>query len=147
MSNEPSLGRIYNGLYFDGAMERELVKKNLGPLLHKSGYTTDKLKLMIHDDNVNFKNGSMESFSDTILGDVEAKKYVSGIAYHWYGDSRTGEWPDLMLDNIHKKHPDHFTLMTEACHLEGLGNGRWDFGEHYAHDIIRVFITFCLSIV
>ncbi|CAG2173335.1 unnamed protein product, partial [Oppiella nova] len=133
--NEPTLGHNYTpyALFFDQEMQRVFVRKNLGPLLQKSGYTPDKLKLMIFDDNWY----ALQQFADTILGDKEAEQYVSGIAYHWYGNSKTDEYPDTVLDEVHTKHPNHFMLMTEACHLEGLGNGRWDYGEHYAHDIIR----------
>ncbi|CAG2113831.1 unnamed protein product [Medioppia subpectinata] len=140
--NEPTWGRqfIPNDLFFDPEMQRVFVAKNLGPLLHKSGYTSDKLKLMIFDDNV-WRNTSwhntLQQFADTVLADREAEKYVSGIAYHWYESSTGDEYPDVVLDAVHEKHGDRFMLMTEACHLSGLGNGRWDFGEHYAHDIIR----------
>ena len=146
VENEPTWGRQLYSLYLDGVMEREFVKKNLGPHLHKSGYTSDKLKLMIYDDNVNYHDGrpSIQNYTEIILGDNEAKKYVSGIAYHWYENSKTNEYPDEILDDIHEKYPDHFTLMTEACNQGGLGNGHWDYAENYAHDIIRVF--YCLFI-
>jgi glucosylceramidase len=93
---------------------------------------------MIFDDNVH----QLQQWSDTILGDSDAVKYVSGVALHWYGNSRTTGYPDTLLDSVHKKHENTFLLSTEACHLEGVGNGRWDFGEAYAHDIIRVRIYF-----
>ena len=136
VQNEPGLGRQIpgNGLYYNSTMEKAMVARNLGPLLHKSGYTSDKFQLMIFDDNVN----NMEEWSDTILGDKESEQFVGGIAYHWYSNSMTDESPANLLDKVHNKHPKQFMLMTEACHLHGLGNGRWDYGENYAHDIIRV---------
>jgi glucosylceramidase len=89
----------------------------------------------------------LDKWADTILKDKEAAQYVSGIAFHWYSNSRTSEWPDILLDNIHNKYPNHFLLSSEACHLEGVGTGRWDFGEHYAHDIIRVSLIFIFLIM
>ena len=129
-------------------MQNIFIKKNLGPLLHKSGYNSDNLKLMIFDDNVWRKESHgpkelqfLQNYTSAILTDKESEKYVSGIAYHWYESSRTDDYPAPVLDETHMKYPNKFLLMTEACHLDGEGNGRWDFGEHYAHDIIRVSIS------
>ncbi len=134
--NEPTLGRKYPrlSLNWDPMTERDFIKLNLGPTLYKAGYNADKLKLMIFDDNVH----QLQQWSDTILDDSDAVKYVSGVALHWYGNSRTTGYPDTLLDSVHQKHQNTFLLSTEACHLEGVGNGRWDFGEAYAYDIIRV---------
>ena len=117
-----------------------MVIRNLGPLLHKSGYTPDKLNLMIWDDNIrhHLSKRSIQEWVDNILEDKDGEKYVQGISYHWYGNTRNGKHPADILHQIHNKHPRTFLLASEACHLEGVGNGRWDFGEHYAHDIIRV---------
>jgi glucosylceramidase len=145
VQNEPSLGRKFpgNGLYYEPEMERDFIKMNLGPTLHKSGYTSDKLKLMMYDDNVSM----LDKWTDIILKDKEAAKYVSGIAFHWYYNSKTSEWPDILLDDIHNKYPNLFLLSSEACHVEGIGTGRWDFGEHYAHDIIRVSLIFTFFVM
>ena len=136
IQNEPSLGRKHPNydVWYNASSEHVMAKKNLGPLLHKRGYTPDKFNLMVYDDNI----AALPQWADTILGDKETDQYVQGIAYHWYGNSRTADYPAQLLDGVHQKYPKTFMLMTEACHLEGLGNGRWDFGEHYAHDIIRV---------
>ncbi|XP_054163646.1 putative glucosylceramidase 4 [Oppia nitens] len=140
--NEPTWGRIFipNDLYFDPNMQRVFVGKNLGPQLLKSGYTPDKLKLMIYDDNIYQTTDwhhTLQQFADQVFNDKIAEPFVSGMAYHWYESSRTDGYPDIVLDELNSKYPNKFMLMTEACHLDGLGNGRWDFGEHYAHDIIR----------
>jgi len=138
VENEPVYGMKskleYNVLGLTSSQERDFVKMNLGPALEKAGYGTDKLKLMIFDDNA----PNLETWADTILADKEAAKYISGIAYHWYGNHRMSGFPKDLLQTIHTKHSDFFMLNTEACHLEGAGIGRWDFGEHYAYDIIRV---------
>lgn len=41
-----------------------------------------------------------------------SKKYISGIAIHWYLDFET---PPNFLDFTHNKFPDLFILGTEAC--------------------------------
>ncbi len=138
IENEPGAGLnahySFNCLNLTAPEERDFIKMNLGPTLEKAGYTHDKFKIMIFDDGAN----TMKSWADTILSDKEAAKHVSGIAYHWYSNHKMSGFPEEVLEDIHKKYSDFFTLNTEACHLEGAGNGRWDFGEHYAYDIIRV---------
>ena len=47
-----------------------------------------------------------------VLAHPEARKYVAGIAVHWYSDLFT---PPNVLSNIHELFPDHFVLATEAC--------------------------------
>ncbi len=136
IENEPGAGLTanysFNCLNLTAPEERDFIKMNLGPTLEKAGYTHDKFKIMIFDDGAN----TLKSWADTILSDKEAAKYVSGIAYHWYSNHKMSGFPKEVLEDIHKKYPDFFTLNTEAC--DSAANGRWDFGEHYAYDIIRV---------
>ena len=65
---------------FIGSTERDFVKKDLGPALAKSGY--DNVKLMILDDN----RLTLSRFTEEVLEDEDAAKYVSGIGVHWYED-------------------------------------------------------------
>ncbi len=138
IENEPGSGLnpqwYFNCLNLTATEERDFIKMNLGPTLEKAGYYSNKFKIMIFDDLAN----NLESWADTILSDKEAAKYVSGIAYHWYSNHKMSGFPEEELEAVHQKYSDFFTLNTEACHLEGAGNGRWDFGEQYAYDIIRV---------
>ena len=85
---------------------REWIKQDLGPALHDSGFTKDKLKMMIFDDTLPY----MLPFVEKILSDKEAAKYVSGIAHHWYlkSDYET-------LNKVHDLYPEYFQLQTEAC--------------------------------
>jgi glucosylceramidase len=128
------VGRL--SLNWDSITQRDFIKLNLGPTLNKAGYNPNKFKLMIIDDNV----WNLQKWSDSILGDKDAAKWVSGMAIHWYGNSRTTGYPDTLLDSIHQKHQNTFLISSEACDLESVGDGKWDIGEAYAHDIIRVSI-------
>jgi glucosylceramidase len=47
-----------------------------------------------------------------VLAHPEAKKYIAGVAVHWYSDLFT---PPVALNSFHEKFPDHFILATEAC--------------------------------
>ena len=80
---------------FTAKMERDFIKEDLGPTLAKFGYSG--VKLMMVDDFRNF----VEPWADTILGDNETVKYVSGIAVHWYNEDETT--PDV-LTATHKKY-------------------------------------------
>ncbi|CAG2106584.1 unnamed protein product [Medioppia subpectinata] len=141
VENEPNEGqnnKNYNCLNLTGPTERDFVKLNLGPTLAKAGYGADKVALMVYDDNL----GELKHFVTPILEDKEAMKYVSGIAFHWYGNGLMDVWPDSLLDEFHEKYPDTFIINTEACHLSdsepsGVRLGNWEYAEHYAYDIIR----------
>lgn len=136
VENEPGAGfdkNYYsNSLGFNGSLERDFVKLDLGPELHAHGYTSDKFKVMIYDDNVQNQIGKIEDFVSAVLSDKEAEKYVSGIAYHWYADSDRTE-----LERLHHKFPNQFILGTEGCELHRPRLGDWTIGEKYANSIIR----------
>jgi glucosylceramidase len=75
-----------------------------------------------------------------VFKNVDAEKYVSGVAVHWYMDALA---PAFALDDVHKKFPSKFLLATEACEgadpwQEKVVLGSWDRAESYAHDIIEV---------
>ncbi|CAG2174041.1 unnamed protein product [Oppiella nova] len=137
VENEPVGGQYpghpFNCLNLTGPTERDFVKLNLGPTLAKAGYGKDKLNLMVFDENL----PGFQKFVPPILADREAAKYVSGIAYHWYGNQGMGGYPDGFLSEIQHNYTDMFLLNTEACHLEGAVLGQWSAGEKYAFDIIR----------
>ena len=79
---------------FTAEMERDFIKEDLGPTLANFGYSD--VKVMMVDDSRNF----VEPWADTILGDHQTAKYVSGIAVHWYREEQTS--PDV-LTATHKK--------------------------------------------
>lgn len=142
VENEPGQGLLdrnpLNCLGLTPESERDFTKLNLGPTLAKAGYGSDKLKIMIHDDNI----GGVEGRVNKILSDKEAAKYVSGIGIHWYGNLY-GIAPKT-LDKVHNKFPNYFILNTESSIMATRKNGllsfgNWTDGERYAYDIIMVF--------
>ncbi len=76
-----------------------------------------------------------------IMNDPTARKYVSGVALHWYMDNFV---PTSLLDATNKEFPDLFLLGSEACagFLPGMFHGPrlgyWNYAEQYARDIIEV---------
>eukprot|EP00794_Sanderia_malayensis_P010154 gene10154-11191_t len=135
VENEPTAGLApsyaFQCMGFLPEDERDFIKKDLGPTLAANGYKD--IKLMMLDDQRLF----LKVWADTILGDPDAKKYVSGIGLHWYMDFFT---PVSFLDDVHKRFPDAFILPTEAC--AGYTDntvilGSWERGEKYGHSIME----------
>ena len=73
---------------FTAETERDFVNKDLGPTLAQFGYSD--VKLMMLDDARIF----VQPWADTMLGDPQTAKYVSGIALHWYNEALAS--PDVL---------------------------------------------------
>lgn len=140
VENEPVQGMMnkkhpFNCLNMSAQTEAEFIAENLGPTLAKAGYGSHRLKLMVFDDSAQ----QMEEYATASRADNQSQQYVSGVAYHWYANSvKKHDFPDKVLDRMHDLFPNWFVINSEACHLQGLGFGSWDYGERYAFDIIRV---------
>ena len=108
---------------------RDFLAGTLGPELKRSGWGTDKLKVMIHDQSL----PALASFVNVIFADETARNFAAGSALHWYDhNSKTG------LDKPHNMYPDKFILATEACEGPGVRIGAWSMAQRYAYDIIQV---------
>lgn len=130
--NEPMTGFVpfypFNSLGFTPELQRDFMKLDLGPTLAAAGYGADKLNVMIMDHNREF----LPRWSDVVLSDPDAAKYVAGTAVHWYSNWATNS---TVLDQVHDHHPDHFLLSTEAC-VAPVALGRWEGAEDYAYYIM-----------
>ena len=70
---------LFNCLAFDGPLQRDFVKKDLGPALAKAGYGADKLTVMVWDDGRSGRGVTkMLDFVNTCFNDSEAAKYIKG---------------------------------------------------------------------
>ena len=75
MQNEP---HSFSSMDFTNpSVERDFVKKHLGPALAKAGYGKDKLNLMLYDDGDVIRN--IIPYVDTCLNDTDAAKYINGM--------------------------------------------------------------------
>lgn len=98
---------IFNNVGLTPEMLRDFIKLDLGPILQESDYGVDKLNVLILDD----KKQYLPQYTEVILTDPEAAKFVTGIAVHWYDD---GEDPYEYLSPTHDKFPNYFIMSTEA---------------------------------
>uniref|UniRef100_M4BQ46 Glycosyl hydrolase family 30 TIM-barrel domain-containing protein n=1 Tax=Hyaloperonospora arabidopsidis (strain Emoy2) TaxID=559515 RepID=M4BQ46_HYAAE len=125
--------------------ERDFIKLNLGPLMARNHPV---LKILANDDQ---KSGLLDRSAP--FDDPESKKYISGVAFHWYKNldfilPGAGNYRNLKKFN--EAYPDVFMLGSEAC--EGymprfIGTGRgpsmddpertWKRAQNYARDIIE----------
>lgn len=138
LQNEPTDGFInkfqFQAMGWTPGMQRDFIIKDLGPVLYSYHY--DKLKLMIFDD----QRPLMSIWAKVILLGPEIRKYVSGIAVHWYLDL---PYTSKILDITHDMFPDYFILGTEACvgsypwNYPKVALGSWSRAESYSKDIIQ----------
>jgi glucosylceramidase len=85
--------------------------------------------MMIFDHN----RDRIGVWTDIILSDPEAEKFISGVAFHWYSfEEDYGN-----LTKVHDKFPNKFLHPTEACHLDGVKLNDYSRGEDYGLDIIK----------
>ncbi|CAG2104823.1 unnamed protein product [Medioppia subpectinata] len=136
MQNEPKSFSSMN--FVDPKVERDFVKKHLGPALAKAGYGKDKLNLMLYDEG--HELNPMVPYVDTSLDDPETAKYISGVAYHCYLPKNTDA-----VDQVHAKHPDQFMLLSECCQnfrkntdpYTPASLGDWNQAKDYAHNVMN----------
>ncbi|GIY10002.1 lysosomal acid glucosylceramidase [Caerostris extrusa] len=150
VQNEPTDGCVvdfpFQSLCFPPDMQRDFLKMDLGPALKKAGFTPDKLKVMINDDN----RVTLPKWAQVILSDTEAAQYVSGIAFHWYLEDY---FPHKLLDITHALYPNLFYLPSETCtgsypwDFPKVALGHWDRGERYAHDIIQDLLNWSIGYI
>uniref|UniRef100_A0A915HZ26 Glucosylceramidase n=1 Tax=Romanomermis culicivorax TaxID=13658 RepID=A0A915HZ26_ROMCU len=144
--NEPSSGfgydttHTFQSLGFTPQTQRDFIKLDLGPALEKSG--RKNFKIMIMDDN---KLTTLEwtiivSINHPlirIMSDLQAAKYVSHVAVHWYLNRVT---PFEIIDMARSLFPNVSFMGTEACngwrdHKVIIGS--WERAENYAKDIVK----------
>jgi glucosylceramidase len=138
VQNEPDATQDWDSCRYDADDERDFVKI-LGPMLEKEGLSD--VKIMVWDHN----RDNIYNRAKVILSDIQAAKYVWGVAFHWY--SPIDHFEELV--KVHNDFPDKKLIFTEGCELclgldpkSGLWTMRdpkldlWTIGERYGHDII-----------
>ena len=129
IQNEPMYSLPFNSMRMTAPQMRDFLAGTLGPELARSGWGTDKLKVMIYDCNF----PDLEEFVRVIFANATARNYAAGTAIHWYTHS-----PHTMLDVPHNLYPNKFILATEACVQFAVKIGDWHSAELYAQDILNV---------
>jgi glucosylceramidase len=136
--NEPAGNTgAWQGLKFTPEQQRDFIKNVLGPTFQKNNVTKFVDILMLDD-----QRSHLNKWTDVILSDKDAAKFISGIGVHWYASVE-----DLLphfdqMNDAHEKYPDKYIMATEACEgflpwSQGPYLGSFSRGETYAHDILQ----------
>jgi glucosylceramidase len=96
----------WDSMHFTPESMRDFIRDHLGPQLVRDGWDS---KILIFDQN----RDHVEVWTDVILGDPEAAKFIWGTAVHWY--SSTLEWYPETLQKVHEKFPGKHILHSEGC--------------------------------
>ena len=108
--------------------------KVLGPVFASNNIQT---KIMIYDHNKGLNDkgeNQIKYYVDHVYSDAEARKYIWGIAFHWYGKTQTDPFTDMKV--THAAYPEQHLIHTEACQEGGPHPNDYGVGEHYGHDIL-----------
>ncbi|CAL8247259.1 unnamed protein product [Lota lota] len=136
--NEPSAGRMTNysfqAMGFTAEEQRDWVAMDLGPAVTASAHP--RTHILILDDN----RLLLPYWAKVVLSDVEAGRYIHGVAVHWYLDSFVPA--EISLGTTHHLFPEYYLFGTEACAGwspvdRGVKLGSWERAEQYAANIIQ----------
>ncbi len=138
IQNEPEAIQTWESCQYTGKEEGTFIHQHLTPTLKK--YGLDDINILIWDHNRDrIVARALETFAD-----LEVKKQVWGIAYHWYVSDEHEN-----LSKVHQLYPEQHLLFTEGC-VEYRGadiskadrSQRWGHGEMYGRHMINDFNNF-----
>lgn len=130
IQNEPKATQTWDSCVYTAEEERDYLKNYLGKAMQDIGvkvFFWDHCKERVVDR------------ANVMLSDLEAAKYVEGVAFHWYSGDHFEE-----LEMFHKLYPNKKLIFSEGCYEYSLGMEEgWKIGEKYAHDMIGNFNNYC----
>uniref|UniRef100_A0A914EDN8 Glucosylceramidase n=1 Tax=Acrobeloides nanus TaxID=290746 RepID=A0A914EDN8_9BILA len=119
IQNEPLTKPLYTEMFMPANVERDFLKKFLGPAI-RAHPATSHLKIMIYDQDRGscgpygvdgHQECGADKFIGVVLGDEAAASYVDGVSMHWYEDGFVNA---SMLDSIHNSYPEKWIMHTEV---------------------------------
>jgi len=108
VQNEPQYAPAYPGMLMSSSEQIKFIGNYLGPKLNASGLKT---KIIGFDHNYDPQG---LQYSDELLSNLEASKYISGIGFHTYTTPN-----HIGMTNLHNKYQNKDIWITEA------GSGTW----------------------
>ncbi len=134
VQNEPMAVQTWESCIYTAIEELEFVRDHLGPTLEKAGLTDLKLMIWDHNRAMAYMRGA------TVFQDPEARRYVWGLAYHWYDGDQFEN-----LSTLRDAYPSKALLFSEGCAYpfswETINDWKW--GETYGHSMINDFNHWC----
>jgi glucosylceramidase len=132
VQNEPEAAQAWDSCLWTAKEEGDFVAKCLGPTLERAGLGGVKILVWDHNRDVLLKRFEKSMMSRN------AKKYISGAAFHWYSGDQYGN-----VAEIAKRFPDKLLVFSEGCVEGGPRPGAWFPGERYAHNVINDLNSGC----
>lgn len=122
VQNEPLHEAAYPSMRMEANEQLDFIKNHLGPLLEKENIKT---KILAYDHNWDRPDYPM-----TILADADARKYVSGSAFHAYAGNVTA------MSTVQEAFKDKGIYFTE------ISGGQWatNFADNMVWNMKNIFI-------
>jgi glucosylceramidase len=135
VQNEPMATQTWESMIYTAEEERDFLKHHLGPTLQAEGLGTRRLIVWDHNRDL------IVHRANTILGDLEAAKYVWGVGFHWYETWAGGEPMHRNVAAVHERWPEVNLLLTEATveRFKREQVSSWAHAERYASQMIEDF--------
>ncbi len=130
VQNEPEAVQTWDSCTYSAQEEMEFVRDYLGPALTEA--KLDDVKILVWDHN---KEATYDR-ATAILGDADAKKYIYGVALHWYTGDHFEE-----LQMVRETYPEKELFFTEGCveYSRFMDSNEVAKAEMYAHDMLGNF--------
>lgn len=135
IQNEPMAKQTWESCIYTAEEERDFLKYNLGPTMHKAGFADKKIVMWDHNRDLIYQRAS------TYFADEEVRKYAWGIGFHWYEDWSGGVPVFENIRRVQEAFPEKSILFTEGC-AESFDASRYDawvLGEEYGRSMIHDF--------
>lgn len=125
----------------------DFVGNYLGPALEENQLDPQLLIWDWDKGNDPMHHDGFIDFNTKVLSDANARKYIDGIAFHWYAGDLWHEmqgvpmWSEdfYSLDEVKAKFPDIHLYATEGCQEKGPWFGSYDPADRYIYDILNDF--------
>jgi glucosylceramidase len=128
--NEPNIANVSYPSMQMGINQYIRIAMMVGQQLTQKGLTT---KIMAYDHNVGSASDItlFNLFADEISNNNQLKSYISGFAFHAYGDEWSNLYPSVLTDNINNfpNFDNYLTEITESAHsIDFASNLSWSTG-------------------
>jgi glucosylceramidase len=135
IQNEPMATQTWESCIFTAEEERDFLKYNLGPTMHKAGFGDKKIVMWDHNRDLIYQRAS------TYFSDPDVDKYAWGIGFHWYEDWSGGVPMFENIRRVQEAYPDKHLLFTEGCaeSFDATRYQAWVLGEEYGRSMIHDF--------
>lgn len=125
----------------------DFVGNYLGPALERNSLDPELLIWDWDKGNDSMHGDGFINFNKGVLADANARKYIDGIAFHWYAGDLWHEiagkpmWSEdfYSLDELKEAYPDIELYATEGCQEKGPWMNSFEPAERYIYDILNDF--------